>query len=135
MLPLHRRKYCLLIVMLVLAGCQLLDKTTPIPENTMDSNTFNIRTNAQLNYRDNNLHIGAGGFEEGTYTDEQGNQQRGATAGLWFAVSDKSVSPQFYRVHAGQVIAYGKYKVSVIEIGDSSIQVRIEEQAESPSEK
>lgn len=66
----------------------------------------------QLNLHD--LHIGAGNFARGEYTDEEGETTRGLIAALWILVDGAEEHSEW--VHEGQVLIVEDYRIQVVNI-------------------
>jgi hypothetical protein len=81
-----------------------------------------IQSNTQAHV-DENLSIATGNFWEEEYVDSSGATQHGLTAGLWLNLRDPSTGARqnpHQRVHAGQEIAIGGYRIRVLEVTGGS---------------
>jgi hypothetical protein len=74
------------------------------------------------------LAIGTGNFSGGKYTDENGAEVLGATAGLWLILSGKPETDAFHRVYPGKIIDFEGYRIHVRVIGSDrrSMYVKVE---------
>lgn len=77
------------------------------PEQTL------IRAGTQ--YRHQELEIGVGNIWEEQYVDEAGAEQTGLTTGVWINAPEQP--EHFQRAHPGQEIAFGDYRILVVEVG------------------
>ncbi len=103
---------CLLIAVLS-AACS--GTPTPTEEEDMAENIYLISGGTQLVLEDG-LRIAAGNFDDGEYTDEDGNTIQGRTAMLWIREGDAAFE-QRVRVHEGQEITLERYTLRVVELG------------------
>jgi hypothetical protein len=132
----QRRLACALpalLVLLALAACGARPAQNPPPTATGVApaleESYVIRSNTQAHI-DENLSLATGNFWEEQYVDGSGGAQFGLTAGLWIDLRGQGAGDQqnsHLRVHPGQEIAIGDYRISVQEVNgpDQSIKVAV----------
>ena len=86
-----------------------------VPEPPADAPTIEIRDGTQGAIA-GEVFIGAGNFWEADYVDESGRTQHGLTVGLWITVKDDPSANQTIRMHVGETIIAGTYRVKVLDI-------------------
>jgi hypothetical protein len=90
-----------------------------------DQGTRQFITNtAQAQFGDS-LRVGAGNIWDDEYVDEAGKQVKGLTGGLWFFVRDQSELDHHIRVHPGQRVEFGGYRIHVLVVEQDGIGISV----------
>ncbi|MBN2084161.1 MAG: hypothetical protein JW748_02985 [Anaerolineales bacterium] len=96
----------------------------------MSSATLVIHDGVMINHRGGHgvLGIGTGNFQGGKYSDENGTEKRGATAGLWLVLGGKPDVNAFDRVYPEKAIDFEGYQILVRAVGSDrrSMYIKVE---------
>jgi hypothetical protein len=97
------------------------DRMSSTTEAQHDRGTRQFIVNTGQAQFGDDLRVGAGNIWEEEYLDEAGHSARGLTGGLWFFVRDRPELDHHVRVHPGQWIEFGGYRVRVLEVTQGGI--------------
>lgn len=127
----------IIVVILALAGIYLTitrenwknginTLNSPTPEANQNYEEQTIRSNIQAQFGDD-LRVGSGNFWEGEYVNSEGQTVKGLRAGLFIYPKDSGKEYR-ERVYQGQTLTIENYHITVLEITDNSIKLRVEKQ-------
>jgi hypothetical protein len=113
---------------LLLAACSGGDiKQTPLqtPGSSTSSDVEIIETNTQMHLK--GVALGVGNIREEMYLLADGAQRHGLTAALFISVENDSSQNRTLRVHSGQDLAVPGYRLHVVLVEKTRIQLKVAE--------
>jgi hypothetical protein len=99
-------------------------KSTTEAQDNQGTRQF-ITNTAQAQFGDS-LRVGAGNIWEADYVDETGASRKGLTGGLWFFLRDHPELDRHVRVHPGQHVEFGDYRIQVLSVEPEGIGLSVQ---------
>lgn len=105
-------------------GINTLNSPAPKANQNYEEQTISSNTQAQFG---NDLRVGSGNFWEDEYVNSEGQTVKGLRAGLFIYPKDSGKEYK-ERVYQSQTLTIENYRITVLEVTDDSVKLRVEKQ-------